>query len=83
MLHSDFIYLNSILLQWFVPRSHLHTGRGSRGPLVRALLGCPNHGKFLLVSAVAVRHNSSQVGFSKGVVLQWQSISATSFTLFH
>ncbi|XP_016335071.1 mitochondrial inner membrane protein OXA1L [Sinocyclocheilus anshuiensis] len=47
--------------KWFVPRSHLHTGRGSRGPLVRALLGCPNHGKFLLVSAVAVRHSSSQV----------------------
>ncbi|CAM4516175.1 hypothetical protein PO909_024503 [Leuciscus waleckii] len=46
--------------KWFVPRSHLHTGRGSRGPLVRALLGCPNHGQFLLVSAVAVRHNSSQ-----------------------
>ncbi|XP_042615585.1 mitochondrial inner membrane protein OXA1L-like [Cyprinus carpio] len=46
--------------KWFVPRSRLHTGRGSRGPLVRALLGCPNHGQFLLVSAVAVRHNSSQ-----------------------
>ncbi|XP_059363366.1 mitochondrial inner membrane protein OXA1L-like [Carassius carassius] len=47
--------------KWFVPRSHLHTGRGSRGPLVRALLGCPNHGQFLLVSTVAVRHNSSQM----------------------
>ncbi|XP_016398631.1 mitochondrial inner membrane protein OXA1L-like [Sinocyclocheilus rhinocerous] len=46
--------------KWFVPRSRLHTGRESRGPLVRALLGCPNHGQFLLVSAVAVRHNSSQ-----------------------
>lgn len=45
--------------KWFVPRSHLHTGRGSRAPLVRALLACPNHGKFLLASAVAVRHNSS------------------------
>ncbi|XP_043100060.1 mitochondrial inner membrane protein OXA1L [Puntigrus tetrazona] len=46
--------------KWFVPRSHLHTARGSRGPLIRALLGCPNHGKLLLVSAVAVRHSSSQ-----------------------
>uniref|UniRef100_A0A8C1TVE6 OXA1L mitochondrial inner membrane protein n=1 Tax=Cyprinus carpio TaxID=7962 RepID=A0A8C1TVE6_CYPCA len=26
----------------------------------RALLGCPTHGKFLLVSAMAVRHSSSQ-----------------------
>ncbi|XP_051573965.1 mitochondrial inner membrane protein OXA1L-like isoform X1 [Myxocyprinus asiaticus] len=46
--------------KWDVPRSRLHTVRGSKGPLVKALFGCHNHGRFLLVSAVAVRHNSSQ-----------------------
>nr|AAI52010.1 Oxa1l protein [Danio rerio] len=45
--------------EWFVQRSHLHTGKGNRG-LVRALLGCQNHGQFLLVNAVGIRHNSSQ-----------------------
>ncbi|XP_051983269.1 mitochondrial inner membrane protein OXA1L-like [Xyrauchen texanus] len=46
--------------KWDVPRLRLHTVRGSKGPLVKALVGCQSHGQFLLVSAVAVRHNSSQ-----------------------
>nr|XP_055053274.1 mitochondrial inner membrane protein OXA1L [Misgurnus anguillicaudatus] len=46
--------------EWFVQRSHLHTVRGSRGPLARALIGSHNHGRLLLVSAVAVRHSSSE-----------------------
>ncbi|KAL7875933.1 hypothetical protein AOLI_G00108960 [Acnodon oligacanthus] len=45
---------------YFEQRSHLHTVRRSRGPLIRVLGGCHNHGQLLLVSAVAVRHNSSQ-----------------------
>ncbi|KAI7790712.1 mitochondrial inner membrane protein OXA1L [Triplophysa rosa] len=45
--------------EWFVPRSHLHTVRGSKASLGRALLGGHNHGRFLLVSAVAVRHSST------------------------
>ncbi|XP_072543740.1 mitochondrial inner membrane protein OXA1L [Salminus brasiliensis] len=44
---------------YFEQRSHLHTVRRS-GPLIQTLLGCHNHGRMLLVSAVAVRHNSSQ-----------------------
>lgn len=46
--------------EWFVPRSHLHTVRESKAPLGRALLGGHNHGRFLLVSTVAVRHSSSE-----------------------
>ncbi|XP_066536413.1 mitochondrial inner membrane protein OXA1L [Hoplias malabaricus] len=43
-------------------RSHLHTVRRSRVPFIQALAGCHNHGRLLLVSTVAVRHNSSQSG---------------------
>ncbi|XP_030636756.1 mitochondrial inner membrane protein OXA1L isoform X1 [Chanos chanos] len=44
----------------FLQKSQFHTVPGIRGPTVKAVLGCPNHGQFLLVSAVAIRHNSSQ-----------------------
>ncbi|XP_040886871.1 mitochondrial inner membrane protein OXA1L [Toxotes jaculatrix] len=42
-------------------RSHLHTVFECRSPATRTLLGRKQHGKFLWVNAVAVRHNSSQV----------------------
>uniref|UniRef100_W5KUM4 OXA1L mitochondrial inner membrane protein n=1 Tax=Astyanax mexicanus TaxID=7994 RepID=W5KUM4_ASTMX len=52
---------------YFEQKSHLHTVRRSSGPFIQALIGCHNHGRILLVSAVAVRHNSSQVRSSTPV----------------
>ncbi|CAK6952968.1 mitochondrial inner membrane protein OXA1L [Scomber scombrus] len=45
----------------FLQRSHLHTVFECSSPTTRTLLGRRQHGKFLWVSAVAVRHNSSQI----------------------
>ncbi|KAI5609892.1 mitochondrial inner membrane protein OXA1L [Silurus asotus] len=45
---------------YVVHRSHLRTVRGSGGSFVQALLGRHNHGRLYLISAVAVRQNSSQ-----------------------
>ncbi|XP_071374360.1 mitochondrial inner membrane protein OXA1L isoform X2 [Centroberyx affinis] len=42
-------------------RSHLHTVFECRSPATRALLGRRHHGRLLLVNAVPVRNNSSQV----------------------
>ncbi|XP_070849441.1 mitochondrial inner membrane protein OXA1L [Chaetodon trifascialis] len=42
-------------------RSHLHTAFECHSPASRTLLGRRQHGKFLWVNAVAVRHNSSQI----------------------
>uniref|UniRef100_A0A8C7Q106 OXA1L mitochondrial inner membrane protein n=1 Tax=Oncorhynchus mykiss TaxID=8022 RepID=A0A8C7Q106_ONCMY len=43
------------------PRSHLHTAVECRSPSTRAVLGRRHNGRFLLVSAIAIRHNGSQV----------------------
>ncbi|XP_060769699.1 mitochondrial inner membrane protein OXA1L [Neoarius graeffei] len=52
---------------WYVVHgSHLHTIRGRRASFVQALLGRHNRGQLYLVSAVAVRQNSSQT--TDGVV---------------
>eukprot|EP00063_Salmo_salar_P036801 XP_014011636.1 PREDICTED: mitochondrial inner membrane protein OXA1L-like [Salmo salar] len=42
-------------------RSHLYTAVECRSPSTRAVLGRRHNGRFLLVSAMAVRHNSSQI----------------------
>ncbi|XP_029932389.1 mitochondrial inner membrane protein OXA1L [Myripristis murdjan] len=42
-------------------RSHLHTVLEGRGPASRAVLGHRHSDRLLLVSAVAVRHSSSQI----------------------
>ncbi|CAJ1086143.1 mitochondrial inner membrane protein OXA1L [Xyrichtys novacula] len=55
--------LNHRLLQ----RSHLHTGSGCHSPASRTLLGRRQQGKFLWVSAIAVRHNSSQIPPGEGI----------------
>ncbi|XP_024229325.1 mitochondrial inner membrane protein OXA1L [Oncorhynchus tshawytscha] len=47
--------------QRFLQRSHLHTVIECRSPTTRAVLGRRHNGRLLLVSAVSVRHNSSQV----------------------
>ncbi|XP_010899007.2 mitochondrial inner membrane protein OXA1L [Esox lucius] len=46
--------------QRFQQRSHLHSIVDGRGPSTRAVLTRHN-GRYLLVSAVSVRHNSSQI----------------------
>ncbi|KAF4089216.1 hypothetical protein AMELA_G00063490 [Ameiurus melas] len=56
---------------YVLQRSHFRTSRGSGGSLVQALLGCHNHGRLYLVSAVAVRQNSSQT--TDGMVLATSS----------
>ncbi|XP_041926673.1 mitochondrial inner membrane protein OXA1L isoform X1 [Alosa sapidissima] len=43
-----------------IQTSHLHTYRGSRSPLVKAILGQHRNGQLLLVSSLSVRHNSTQ-----------------------
>ncbi|XP_062371862.1 mitochondrial inner membrane protein OXA1L isoform X2 [Sardina pilchardus] len=43
-----------------IQTSHLHTNRGSRNPLVKAILGQHRNGQLLLVSSLSVRHNSTQ-----------------------
>ncbi|CAB1345348.1 unnamed protein product, partial [Coregonus sp. 'balchen'] len=45
----------------FLQTSHLHTVVECRSPSTRAGLGRRHNGRFLLVSSVAVRHNSSQI----------------------
>ncbi|KAK6291977.1 hypothetical protein J4Q44_G00377620 [Coregonus suidteri] len=47
--------------QRFLQTSHLHTVVECRSPSTRAGLGRRHNGRFLLVSSVAVRHNSSQI----------------------
>ncbi|KAL2078981.1 hypothetical protein ACEWY4_024725 [Coilia grayii] len=47
--------------QTSIQTSHLHTCRGSRNPLVRAVLGQHKNGQLLLVSSLPVRYNSTQV----------------------
>ncbi|XP_045920882.1 mitochondrial inner membrane protein OXA1L [Micropterus dolomieu] len=49
-------------------KSHLHAVFECRSPATRTLLGRRQHGKFLWVNAVAVRHNSSQMPPEGGVV---------------
>ncbi|KAE8279239.1 Mitochondrial inner membrane protein OXA1L Hsa OXA1Hs Oxidase assembly 1-like protein [Larimichthys crocea] len=49
-------------------KSHLHTVIECRGPAARTLLGRRQQGKFLWVSAVAVRHNSSQIPPDDGIL---------------
>lgn len=49
------------LKQRLPQRSHLHTVLEGRGPASRAVLGHRHSDRLLLVSAVAVRHSSSQV----------------------
>ncbi|XP_062849321.1 mitochondrial inner membrane protein OXA1L isoform X2 [Trichomycterus rosablanca] len=46
--------------RYVVQKSYVQLVKGSRGSLVQALLGCHNNGRVFLVSAMAVRHNSSQ-----------------------
>ncbi|XP_070786014.1 mitochondrial inner membrane protein OXA1L [Enoplosus armatus] len=60
--HSDI--WNHRLLQ----KSHLHTVFECRSPAARTLLGRRQHGKFLWVNAVAVRHNSSQIPPEDGIM---------------
>lgn len=53
--------------QRLLQTSHLHTLFECRGPAARTLLGRrQQQGKFLWVSAAAVRHNSSQVSWQSG-----------------
>ncbi|KAM4612046.1 mitochondrial inner membrane protein OXA1L [Polymixia lowei] len=47
--------------QRLLQSSHLHTVVVCRSPATRVLLGRRHSGRFLLVNAVAVRHNSSQI----------------------
>ncbi|TKS92940.1 Mitochondrial inner membrane protein OXA1L [Collichthys lucidus] len=54
--------------QRLLQRSHLHTVIDFRGPAARTLLGRRQQGKFLWVSAVAVRHNSSQMPPDDGIL---------------
>ncbi|XP_027143841.1 mitochondrial inner membrane protein OXA1L isoform X1 [Larimichthys crocea] len=54
--------------QRLLQRSHLHTVIECRGPAARTLLGRRQQGKFLWVSAVAVRHNSSQIPPDDGIL---------------
>ncbi|KAK5848281.1 hypothetical protein PBY51_005909 [Eleginops maclovinus] len=53
--------LSDIWNHRLLQKSHLHTVFESRSPAARSLLGRRQHGKFLWVNAVAVRHNSSRI----------------------
>uniref|UniRef100_A0A8C6UIV9 OXA1L mitochondrial inner membrane protein n=1 Tax=Neogobius melanostomus TaxID=47308 RepID=A0A8C6UIV9_9GOBI len=50
-----------VFLQHLLHKSHLHTAFECRSPVTKTLLGRRHNGKFLWVSAVAVRHNSTQM----------------------
>lgn len=68
-INTLFTFIPSSLCQYVVHGSHLHTIRGRRASFVQALLGRHNHGRLYLVSAVAVRQNSSQVCWSVTLTL--------------
>ncbi|XP_075948780.1 mitochondrial inner membrane protein OXA1L [Anarhichas minor] len=53
--------LSDIWNHRLLQKSHLHTAFECRSPATRTLLGRRQHGKFLWVTALAVRHNSSQI----------------------
>ncbi|XP_068584271.1 mitochondrial inner membrane protein OXA1L [Cebidichthys violaceus] len=53
--------LSDIWNHRLLQKSHLHIAFEGRSPAPRTLLGRRQHGKFLWVNAVAVRHNSSQI----------------------
>ncbi|XP_074479053.1 mitochondrial inner membrane protein OXA1L isoform X2 [Sebastes fasciatus] len=55
------ITISHIWKHRLLQKSHLHTVFECRSPAARTLLGRRQHGKFLWVNAVAVRHNSSQI----------------------
>ncbi|XP_033465895.2 mitochondrial inner membrane protein OXA1L [Epinephelus lanceolatus] len=53
--------LSDIWNQRLLQKSHLHTVFECHSAAARTVLGRRQHGKFLWVNAVAVRHNSSQI----------------------
>ncbi|XP_029310638.1 mitochondrial inner membrane protein OXA1L [Cottoperca gobio] len=53
--------LSDIWNHRMLQKSNLHTVFECRSPAARTLLGRRQHGKFLWVNAMAVRHNSSQI----------------------
>ncbi|XP_012686319.2 mitochondrial inner membrane protein OXA1L [Clupea harengus] len=62
-----------------IQTSHLHTYRGSRSPLVRAILGRHKDGQLLLVSSLSVRHNSTQTsGNVQGAVSDTTTTAAAA-----
>lgn len=76
------VFVLLLSTQRLIQRSHLHTVFECRSPATRALLGRRHHDKFLWVNAVAVRHNSSQVGRHTGYVVTTVR-SMPFFNLFH
>ncbi|XP_074555503.1 mitochondrial inner membrane protein OXA1L [Halichoeres trimaculatus] len=63
---SDSHHFSHQLNHRFLQRSHLHTISECRSQTARTLLGRRQQGNFLWVSAVAVRHNSSQIPPEEG-----------------
>lgn len=69
--------------QRFLQRSHLHTVIECRSPTTRAVLGRRHNGRLLLVSAVSVRHDSSQVSRCQCTAQRWRSRLTTLQTLHY
>ncbi|XP_044039300.1 mitochondrial inner membrane protein OXA1L [Siniperca chuatsi] len=60
--------LSDIWNHRLLQKSHLHTVFECRSPAAKTLLGRRQHGKFLWVNTVAVRHNSSQIPPEDGIL---------------